>query len=282
MKNKIVSVIVPTKNSEATIGRCLDSINSQTYKEIEVIVIDNNSTDRTKDIARKYTKLIFNKGPERSAQRNFGASKAKGEFVLFIDSDMELTKNVVKECLEVWSEEKGKVGGIIIPEKSFGQGFWTRCKALERSFYLSVDWMEAPRFFSKKIFNKFKYDESQTGTEDFDLPQRIKSVLGSETIKRIHSFINHNEGKLLLSYTLKKKFYYAKTAKMYANKKYNKTFFNKQSSPIERYKLYFDNPKKLFNDPLVGFGMLFMKTAEFAAGALGFLSSRYLVFFRNK
>ena len=269
MKSKLlISIIIPTKNSETTIEACLKSIKNQSYKDVEIIVVDNNSTDKTKQIAGDYTKLVFNKGPERSAQRNFGALKSKGQYLLFIDSDMELTINVVKECV-------GKINGykaLIIPEKSFGKGFWAQCKALERSFYIDVDWMEAARFFDKKTFKELKgYDEKQTGTEDYDLPQRIKGKYEDHPIGRIKSFIMHNEGKLSLGYTLKKKFYYAKTASKYAKKKSNTKYFSKQSNILERYKLFLSNPIKLFKNPVLGLGMLFMKTSEFIAGGSGFL-----------
>jgi len=261
-----VSVIIPTKNSEETIETCLKSIKNQSSQDIEIIVVDNNSTDKTKQIAKKYTNLVFNKGPERSAQRNFGAKVAKGTYLLFIDSDMKLMKDVVKECIEKINGHKA----LVIPEESFGVGFWAKCKALERSFYLGVDWIEAARFFDEKIFRQFGgYDESQTGTEDYDLPQRIKQKYGDESIGRINSLILHNEGKLSLVRTLSKKHYYAKTMQKYA--KTNKKYFNKQASISNRYKLYFSEPQKLFSNPIVGAGMLFMKTAEFAAGGLGYL-----------
>lgn len=275
--NPLVSIIVPTKNSEATIGACLKSMLKQSYRNIEMIVVDNNSSDKTKEISKQYTKSVFNRGPERSAQRNFGASKARGEYLLFIDSDMELSREVISECFLLNHKSEllsRKLGGIIIPEESFGQGFWTKCKALERSFYIGVDWIEAARFFPKDIFNKFKgYDEKQTGTEDFDLPQRIKERYGENSISRIASLIYHNEGKLSLFYTLKKKYYYAKTANTYAKLKTNINYFKKQSSIFERYKLFFSNPKKLFKNPVVGLGMLFMKTMEFMVGGIGYIGN---------
>ena len=86
MVEPLVSVIITTKNSERTLDRCLSTIKNQTYPNIELIVVDNNSTDKTKEIAKKYTKNVFNKGPERSAQRNFGATKARGKFLLIHDS----------------------------------------------------------------------------------------------------------------------------------------------------------------------------------------------------
>jgi glycosyltransferase involved in cell wall biosynthesis len=271
--NPLVSVIITTKNSHKYIYECLHSIKGQNYKNIETIVIDNNSTDNTKALAEKYTKKVYNKGPERSAQRNYGAQKAKGKYLLFIDSDMILTKNVVRECVEVYENTPGKnTEGIIIPEISIGNSFWAKCKALERSFYFGVDWIEAPRFFTKKTFDQFKgYDEKQTGTEDFDLPQRIKNKLGEESILRIKSPIYHNEGNLSLLYTLEKKYYYVKTAKEYRRKKSNQEYYKKQASIIERYKIFFSKPQLLFRNPIVGIGMLFMKTCEFAAGGFGYI-----------
>lgn len=297
-RNSLVSVIVPTKNSEKTIGACLKSIIAQTYlsadrqdKNLEIIVVDNNSTDGTKKIVEDFQASVnnkqkseitnhksviqlYNKGPERSAQRNFGASKAKGEYLLFIDSDMELSRNVIKDCISLVGSYKAhnvhKVpGGIIIPEESVGEGFWAKCKALERSFYVGVDWIEAARFFPKKIFEEFKgYDEKLISGEDWDLNQRVRTKY---EIERINSFIYHNEGNLSLISLLKKKFYYAGKIKSYSSKSVNKNEFSTQLSLVNRYKLFLSNPKKLFKNPILGFGVLFMITAEFFFGGIGYL-----------
>jgi len=64
-----VSVIVPTKNSSRTLERCSKSIKNQSYKNVEIIVVDNNSTDNTKEIAQKYTDKVFNVGPEKTTQK---------------------------------------------------------------------------------------------------------------------------------------------------------------------------------------------------------------------
>ena len=102
-KNTVkVSIIVTTKNEEKNIANCLNSIRSQTYPQdkIEIIVVDNNSTDSTVEIARRFTDKIYNFGPERSAQLNFGVKLAKGAYILFPDADMILSEDVIKECLE--------------------------------------------------------------------------------------------------------------------------------------------------------------------------------------
>ncbi len=274
MINKIVSIVIPTKNSANFLEACFQSIKNQTYKNIEIIVVDNNSTDNTKEIAKKYTNKVYNKGPERSSQKNFGAKNAKGKYLFFMDSDMELSKKVVEDCMAKVknyniSETNKVIGGIIIPEKSVGEGFWAQCKALERSFYVEINWIEAARFFPKNVFNKLKgYDENLVSAEDWDLNQSIKSKY---RILRIGSFIYHNEGKLKLTDLLEKKLYYGKMINHYEQKKVNDKYSSSQLNIIKRYKLFFSHPVKLFKNPIIGFGMLFMKTVEFIAGGIGYL-----------
>ena len=60
-------------------------------------------------------------------QKNIGLKNAKGKYVLFIDSDMEMSKDVAKECVEL-AEKNKKAGGIIIPERSAGDGFWVKVR----------------------------------------------------------------------------------------------------------------------------------------------------------
>ena len=87
--SELVSVIITTKNEETHIDKCLLSIMEQTYSPIEIIVVDNYSSDRTQEIAFQFTNKVFNKGPERSAQRNFGMTEiAHGKHVMFLDADM--------------------------------------------------------------------------------------------------------------------------------------------------------------------------------------------------
>jgi len=270
MKLPLVSIVITTKNEEKNIETCLISIKKQTYKNIQIIVVDNNSTDNTKSIAKKYTRLVYDKGPERSAQRNYGAKKADGIYLLFLDADMKLSKYVVNECVTVM--EKEKIGGVIIPEESYGIGFWSQCKKLERSFYIGNKFIEAARFYSKKAFLLAGgFDESLTGPEDWDLSQRISRKY---KVDRIHSLIFHNEGKLSLKITMQKKYYYAKKIGLYINKSENRSDYIKQLSLIERYKIFFTEPKKMFKNPFIAIGMLVMKTGEFIAVGLGIINAR--------
>lgn len=267
MTNPLVSVIVPTKNSSKFLEACLASIKAQTYKNIELIVVDNFSTDDTQAIARKYTDKVFSQGPERSAQRNFGASKSSGEYVLFVDSDMELSEQVVESCLE--EIRRNNTVGVIIPEESFGEGFWAQCKRLERSFYVGVSWMEAARFFKRKCFVSINgYNEKLISGEDWDLSQRAAKLGG---LTRTTELIRHNEGKLSLSLTVQKKYYYASQFTLYRDANKNEPVLDNQTSVIKRYALFFSKPAVMFSHPVQFMGMLLLKTAEFAAGGAGLL-----------
>jgi len=265
----LISFIVPTHNSDTTLNACLKAIKNQTYKNIEIIVVDNCSLNQTKTIAKKFTHFVYEKGPERSAQRNYGAKKSRGEYLIFIDSDMVLSPKVAEECIAKIQSDHN-LHALVIPEESVGIGFWAECKRLERSFYVGVSWLEAARFFRRTTFNKLDgYDENNTGTEDYDLPQRLVASVKINPIGRIDSTILHDEGRLTLSKTLSKKFYYSKKLNTY--KESHSLLFNKQSSIFERYKLFFSKPFLLMSKPHLGLGMLFMKTCEFCAGGIGYL-----------
>ena len=68
----VVSIIVTTRNEEKKIGACLESILQQSMLPLEMIVVDNFSEDKTTVIAQEYGAKVFQLGPERSAQRNYG------------------------------------------------------------------------------------------------------------------------------------------------------------------------------------------------------------------
>jgi glycosyltransferase involved in cell wall biosynthesis len=83
-----VSVIVPAFNSSTYIGETIQSVLEQTHSALEILVIDDGSTDNTADVVRRYPVRYFcqqNAGP--SAARNTGIANARGEFIAFLDSD---------------------------------------------------------------------------------------------------------------------------------------------------------------------------------------------------
>jgi len=260
----LVSVIVTTKNSASILQTCLESIRNQTYLRKELIVVDNHSTDKTREIASFFTTKLYVKGPERSVQRNFGASIATGEYLFFIDSDMELTPRVIEECIQISTKEQ--LGALYVPEIIAGDTLWSRVRTFERSFYNATP-IDAVRFIRKNLFNKVKgFDESLTGPEDWDLDKRIRAV---DTVGIIQSPIIHHEEQTTLATYVQKKMYYARDMSKYVRKwSVNDTDVKKQLGFWYRYiQVYIEDGKwrKLLSNPFLTFLML---SVRFLIGAL--------------
>ena len=259
-----MSVIVPTKNNEVTIRQCLESIKAQTYHKIEVIVVDNHSTDKTRKIAESFGFRFLLKGPERNPQRNFGAQQASGKYLLFIDSDMELSSEVVADCVATAQAEG--VQAIIIPEMSFGEGFWTKCKAFERSFYMTEETMALSRFFEKDVFNKVNgFDESLVGFDDRDLHFRIVAAGGR--VGNAGALIRHNEGRARLSNFVRKKYLYGKTLHQYLRK-----HRSEGNTKWLFYRVTFiKHWGKFIKHPILSLGVAFMQLCELSAAGMGYI-----------
>jgi glycosyltransferase involved in cell wall biosynthesis len=257
-----VSIVVPTKNEEKHIEDCLRSCVNQTYKNVELIVVDNHSTDQTRSIARNYTRRVFKKGPERSSQKNFGAQKAAGEYLLFLDADARLSKDVVTECVDM--AQKKNLSMVIIPERHVGEGFWAEVKALERSFYLGDDTVEAPWFFRKKDFLSVGgYDEELFAGEDWDLFDRMRKK--NFKYDRCKSFIDHHIEGVSLKGLVKKKYHYGTNIRRLLAKNAKRGI---GSNPLIRPSIL-RNARYLFTSPtkyLAIFGLKFLETTGILAG----------------
>ena len=124
----LISIVIPAYNSENYIEECLKSVSGQTYKELEIIVVDNNSSDRTAEIIKTFSrsdervKYVFCPVSGVSNARNAGIKVSGGEYVFFLDSDdslaynaMEIMYNAAKNnnldivaCNILYSSEKSK------------------------------------------------------------------------------------------------------------------------------------------------------------------------------
>lgn len=169
----LVSIVVTTKNEEKHIGNCLFSIREQTYPNIEAIVVDNASTDRTKDISRDYTDLVFDKGPERSAQRNYGMiGIARGQYVMFIDADMILSPCLIEACVNELN--KDEFVALFISEIILGTSYWCKVRRFERSFY-DATVIDSARIYKREVFCQVSgFDEDIDFGEEWDIDKEVK------------------------------------------------------------------------------------------------------------
>ncbi len=237
----MVSVVVTTRNEEKHIGNCLLSLKEQTYPEIEVIVVDNASTDRTKDIAREYTSHVYDKGPERSAQRNYGMIDiARGEYVMFVDADMILSPCLIEACVR--ELEKKESVALFVSEIILGTSYWCKARRFERSFY-DATVIDSARIYRRDIFCQAGgFDENIDFGEEWDIDKSVKK-LGNITLLNkkndncsmqwsLSGFVEslgiddpigknaiyHNESDFELKRYIAKKGNYAKGFEKYVNK----------------------------------------------------------------
>lgn len=125
----LVSVVIPTYNEEKDIGECISSLLKQSYGNMEIIIVDDGSKDRTVEIVKGFRKVKLIKGEHRGPgfSRNKGAKIAKGKILVFVDADMTFDKNYVKnltlsirEGKTIGTEEKYQVASNL-------DNVWSRC-----------------------------------------------------------------------------------------------------------------------------------------------------------
>lgn len=269
MNSPLVSVIVPTKNSSKTLGKCLESIKKQTYQNIEIVVVDNDSTDGTRDIAKKYTDRVFVHGPERAAQSNFGISHSVGKYIYKIDSDFIVEEGAVKEMVEK-CEEEGLDGIAIHNTSAPGLGFWSEVRKLERDTYKDDTLAIGVRFFKKSAWEKVgKYDETIVW-DDYDLHNKF--VNHGFTWGRIQSQEFHLGEPKSLWEIAKKGFFYGAEYTPYLKKHPYRAL--QQINPIR--KSYFKHWKNFIKNPMTTLGFIIMMLVKFSAGLVGFIKSVFL------
>ena len=176
----MVSVIIPVFNRENTIRRALDSVLKQTYQDIEIIVIDDGSTDKTvsqlKDLP---IKLITQENKGVSSARNRGIEASQGDFIAFLDSDDEWMPNKLEEQIklkspcchteEIWIRNGVRVNQMKKHQKGGGDQFipsLSLCLISPSSVLIK-----------REVFDKIGYfREDYPVCEDYDLWLKLTSL----------------------------------------------------------------------------------------------------------
>ena len=105
-KQELISVIVPIYNTVEYLPRCVDSIRRQTYRNLEIILVDDGSTDNSGAMAEKFAledkrvKAFHKENGGSSSARNLGIEKASGDFIGFVDSDDYITPDCYEKLLD--------------------------------------------------------------------------------------------------------------------------------------------------------------------------------------
>ena len=258
----LVSVVVPTRNNERTIEECLTSVRRQTHPAIELIVVDNASDDATWAIAERLADRVVAGGPERSAQRNRGIELARGEWVLWLDSDMIMPPETIAEALRTASTT-GAVG-VALPERTIGTGFWTACRALERQCYLDDPLLHNPRLIRREILTGAGgFALSMSGPEDADLRLRMRAA--GARIELAPVLVDHDEGRLTIRSIMEKRYYYGRSLPAFADS--HEGAVARQGRTVAHS--YLRNWRLLAHKPLQSAGMLGLRGLEAGAYVVG-------------
>ena len=263
-----LSVVITTRNEAANIAACIHSFDDAVKSgEVEVIVVDNASTDDTKAIAASLGAAVYDKGPERSAQRNLGWQMARGEWVVILDADMILPPETIAEMLAVESGD-----AYWVPEVRTGSGLRVKARNFERSFYDGTC-VDALRLFRRSVLEATGgYDENLiAGPEDWELDIRVLATGAKCSVLKNH--LIHNEKRLTFRRMLEKKAYYTKSFAAYRAKWPNHPAVKRQFSPFYRFiGVFIENGKwrKVLRHPVLFAVML---VERFAVG-LVYLANR--------
>ena len=106
MNKPIVSVIIPTYNREEVLPRAIKSVLNQIFKDFELVIVDDGSTDNTKDVVKNFNddrvKYFYQKNQGVSAARNLGIKKARGKYIAFLDSDDEWLPEKIEKQISLF------------------------------------------------------------------------------------------------------------------------------------------------------------------------------------
>lgn len=115
MKNDLVSIVVPVYNVEKYLKKCIDSILNQTYKNLEIILVDDGSTDNSGKICDDYSssderiKVIHKQNGGLSDARNLGIDNSTGKYITFIDSDDYITNNYIEYLVTILEKNNADI-----------------------------------------------------------------------------------------------------------------------------------------------------------------------------
>lgn len=265
----LVSIIIPSRNSADTIDACLRSIRGQSYSNLEIIVVDNYSHDRTLDIAMEYGAKVYLKGPERGAQVNFGVSKAKGKYVYRVDSDFVLEPNVVMEAVQ--SCEKQGYDGIAVHNTSdTNVSFWAKVRKMERDSYRDDNVNVAARFWKKEVFELVGgFDVDLVAGDDYDLQNRL--LKSGCKIGRIEAQETHIGEPRSMAEIFRKHYYYGQNIGLFIQKNQQRALT--QLNPLRPSLI--KGLSRSARQPTLIVGFLVYQFLRYSAASLGMLVAEF-------
>lgn len=263
-KQPLVSVIIACKNNGEHIRRSLESIKNQSYKNIELIIVDNFSTDGTYKIAQEYTDNVYQLWPERSTQFNYGFKQSKWEIIYRIGAEfvceLDLIEKWVYKIIHDWYD------ALAVHNRSVGNSIWAKVRYYERESYKNDDSIVAVRFMKREVFESVgMFNEELVAWEDFDLHNKI--VAAWYKWWHLDAVEEHIWEPKNLYEVWKKFYYYGRTIRKY--QKFNKEISKKQ---LMFFRPQFQSlQKQLLLKPSLFIAFWFYMFVKYLAGFFGMM-----------
>ncbi len=184
-----LSIIIPCHNEGNNIPKCLQSLKKQSFKNFEIIIVDDGSTDNTQEVVKKIKEVKLIKGGHKGPgfSRNLGAKIAKGDILIFVDADMTFDRNYLKNLVKPMLSGKNNIIGttheLEIVENT--NNIWSRCWGKIRVSKEESKNVKIFRSIKKDKFSEFGGFDPKYGYADdqtFWFKYKIKPVVAKNTI----------------------------------------------------------------------------------------------------
>ena len=210
-----VSVVVTTRNSEKTIGECLESIKKN--NPAEIILVDGNSTDDTLEIAGRYTSLIFSDGGrEYNYAQQLGAEKAVSDYIVLVDSDIVIPEGTLAKLLkELIKNDYATISATVLPVSSVT--YWERATDWNSRLLRKrrgVGGLQAT-IVLRDILMNYKLDDALKGASDLDFNMRMKEAGFKQGVSS--AFVYHHHRATFKAF-MRQRFRYGWVAARYIRK----------------------------------------------------------------
>ena len=209
--NPIVTVIVPVYNVEALLKTCVDSIINQTYKNLDIILVDDGSTDKSGDLCDQYScldkriRVFHNENSGLSEARNCGLNNMKGDYVSFVDSDDYIDLNFIDELMRSLLENNAQICCSNVYDIN-NEFLYTNIEALnnleENNGLLSIS---CGKLYDTILFKKLRYEKGRNHEDEFIIHELIaRSNYVCLNNKVFYHYIFRKDGLTLGKRTIKK------------------------------------------------------------------------------
>ncbi|MBO4894986.1 MAG: glycosyltransferase [Clostridia bacterium] len=202
--SSMISVIIPVYKVEPYLRRCVDSVIAQTYKNLEIILVDDGSPDNCGRICDEYAlkdsriKVIHQENRGQSAARNIGLDNATGDYIGFVDSDDYIEPNMYEKLYESLSinnadisicnfEQVGSLNKVILADSPITDELLTKQDAFskltdKRLWYYLVIWN---KLYKKNIFSSLRFPEGKICEDNYIIHEVFDNAETIVSVKEI-------------------------------------------------------------------------------------------------